>query len=322
MESVDKLFERFSKYPLMKGYFEYDFVYPYSNEIISAYLTPEVCEGKTNGLAVLGGGDHAFNLVTNGVMNVDTFDINRLTEYYALGLKRAMIMKYSYQEYMDIMRMIAYQKGYGFPLFELDFKFDYCKKDIMAFLISDLRSDMDQKYRKYWDEVLSRFNKKTILSIAEVVFRKSCSTEDYFMSNNFLKDEESYNRLKSRLGKANINFKFSNVTDIASTFSGNTYDIMLLSNTLDYVKSWGVSEYKKYIESLGSISNVNTQVFFHYIFEPVCLYIRRGEYYRLPLFAESGIYYDKIDELGLKMLDNNGAMVLQKKIGKGVNNNG
>ena len=315
MECVNQIFDRYLNNSLKKGYFEYDFIYPYSNENIKAYLTPKVCKEKSNGLAVLGGGDHAFNLITNGVKNVDTFDINRLTEYYVLGLKRAMILKYSYQEYMDIMRMIAFQKGFGMPIEESLFDFDYYSDDIVGYLISDLRSNMDQKYRDFWDGILSRFNNSGITFIADLVFRKSCSIDDYLEFNNYLKDEESYNLLKSRLGKANINFKCSNVTDVVSTFSGKKYDIMLFSNTFDYVSDWDVSEFKEYIDSLGSISNVNAQLFFHYIFDPTYFYIKKGDYYRAPIFAGSGIYYNRISELGLELKDSNDVMVLQKRIG-------
>ena len=315
MESVDGLLRRYFVNPLERGYFTYDFIYPYSNENISDYLTPESCRGRSKGLAILGGGDHAFNLITNGVMNVDTFDINMLTEYYSLGLKRAMIMKYSYQKYMDIMRIIEFQKGIGSILEELDFAFDYYNDDIVKYLISDLRNDMDQKYRAFWDDLLYKCIKNNIMSIADLVFRKSCSTYDYFLSNNYLKNEEAYNLLKSNLGKANINFVHANVSDLVSYFSDSKYDIMLLSNTLSYVKGWGYSDFKSFLDSLGEISNDDALIFFHYIFEPVNIYISRGEYNRAPIFANSNVYYEAIDSLGLKVCEKNGTMVLVKEIG-------
>ena len=85
-------------------------------------MTEEYCRGKNNGLTVLGSGVYAFSLITNGVMNVDTFDINRLIEFYALGLNRAMILKYSYQECLDIMRIIEFLMFYNSNVFLSDAK--------------------------------------------------------------------------------------------------------------------------------------------------------------------------------------------------------
>jgi len=65
--------------------------YFWTNENIAGYLDLVDFEGKINALSVLASGDQAFNLVTNGIMDIDTFDINALSEYIALGLNRAAI---------------------------------------------------------------------------------------------------------------------------------------------------------------------------------------------------------------------------------------
>ncbi len=68
------------------GFFgEYDKFYPYTNECISGYLRFVDFIKKNSALSVLSSGDHVFSLISHGINNVDTFDINRLTEYYALG---------------------------------------------------------------------------------------------------------------------------------------------------------------------------------------------------------------------------------------------
>ena len=55
---------------------------------------------KKKALSVLASGDHVFNLIYYGILNIDTFDTNRLTEYYALGLKRAALLAFTYEEYL------------------------------------------------------------------------------------------------------------------------------------------------------------------------------------------------------------------------------
>ena len=73
-------------------------LYFQSNENIDYYLNMIDLGNRENALTVAGSGDHIFNLVANGITEVDSFDINYLTEYLALGLKKAMIVKYSYYD--------------------------------------------------------------------------------------------------------------------------------------------------------------------------------------------------------------------------------
>ena len=64
----------------------YSKVYLWTNENIDAYLNIVDISSKENALSVLASGDQTFNLITKGIMNIDTFDTNKLTEYFALGL--------------------------------------------------------------------------------------------------------------------------------------------------------------------------------------------------------------------------------------------
>lgn len=72
---------------------EYHKSYYWTNENIKGYLDKVDFEGKDNALAVLASGDHIFNLVEKGISNIDTFDTNKLTEYYALGFKKSNDIK-------------------------------------------------------------------------------------------------------------------------------------------------------------------------------------------------------------------------------------
>lgn len=83
---------------------EYQRVYKDTNENIDGYMRLMDLEGKRNALTVLASGDHAFNLVYHGILDIETFDTNRLTEYYSLGLKRAAILKYDYYSYLCFMQ--------------------------------------------------------------------------------------------------------------------------------------------------------------------------------------------------------------------------
>ena len=81
----------------------YQKFYYCTNENIKAYLDLVEFTNKERALSVMASGDHIYNLITKGILDIDTFDTNELTEFYALGLRRAIILKYNYQEYLNLM---------------------------------------------------------------------------------------------------------------------------------------------------------------------------------------------------------------------------
>ncbi len=72
-------------------------------------------------------------------LDIETFDTNRLTEYYSLGLKRAAILKYDYYSYLCFMRKIVDRKTSLEELTEL---------------VKGLFSFMDSKMCLYWQGVI------------------------------------------------------------------------------------------------------------------------------------------------------------------------
>ena len=75
-------------------------VYSYTNENIKSYLNNFDFNDKNSALSVLSSGDYVFNLIHNGITSIDAFDSNYLTEFYSLGIKKAMILKYDYKDFL------------------------------------------------------------------------------------------------------------------------------------------------------------------------------------------------------------------------------
>lgn len=238
---------------------EFQKTYSWTNEFIPGYLDLVSFDNKSNALSVMASGDHAFNLITKGITDIDTFDTNRLTEYYALGFKRAMILKYSYQEFISKMIYINSEKA------TID--------DISA-IILELLPFMDSRHASYWKAVVD-YNYKiqkefgTNLNLFQMITLDN-NFSDITIYNNYLMSEIEYNLLRERLSKSNISFKCCNAYDLKDEFNGK-YDFILLSNILDYFSKifkldWGYEQLQEYEKGLMGITQSDGVIFLKYIY--------------------------------------------------------
>lgn len=255
-----------------RAFYEFQKVYSWTNENINAYLSLADFKDKTNALSVMASGDHLFNLVVNGIQNIDAFDTNRLTEYYALGFKRAMILKYDYQTFIEKMSLISNANA---------------TIEEISDLILGLLPFMENKYAAYWKTIVD-FNfciqKRygTNLNLFSLIsFVNNC--DDISFYNNYLVDEAHYEELRQNLGRTNISFKCVNAVDLANVYSGLQYDFILLSNILDYFAplwnmNWDYAHLKKYEEELEKIIAFGGTIFLNYIFNYGVIggYLRRS----------------------------------------------
>ena len=298
---------------------EYDCVYPFTNECIRNYIDLIDFDRSSNALSVLASGDHVFNLVAKGMTDIDTFDINRLTEYYALGLKRAMIMKYSYQEFLEIVKIFDYQIGYGA---EVSSNFFNKKIDIIKQLVLDLSRSMDYDYKTFWLKVIDYYNKHSQEKhLVNSLFATHCG---YYVENNYyLSSKEAYNNLKNTLGRANISFNQSKIEDISSTFEGKKYDVILLSNILDYMLDsygvkWNYSQFLNLDGSIESICNDDALIFYNYVFSWRYSSVSID---RIPVFFNSSVYLSDLGDMNLHEIKQSKSIeegILLKKVKKNI----
>ena len=269
--------EDFSKY--QKGFY-------WTNENIDHCLGMVNLKEKNNALAVASTGDHAFNLIANGINDVDTFDINRLTEYLVLGLKRTMITVYNYYEFLAMQNFISD------PAVSLEQLTD---------IIMSLTYHMDTKYRIFWREIADynyKIQKKygTNLNLIHMLYINVFALSCHLNNNTYLYDEYFYEDFRNKLGKANINFKGADALDLAKVFKGKKYDIIMLSNILDYANTrwgngWGINELEAYIKSLEGISNEDAVIFIKYILSYI-----NSRVVKKHIFHDSSIVSDEITD--------------------------
>ena len=234
---------------------KYQKVYLSTNENIKDYLNLKKYNNKDSALSVLASGDQVFNLIIKDINNIDTFDTNYLTQYLVFGLKYAMIQKYSYKGYLKTMG-----------------KFININTNIeeITSIINDLLPYMDNKYKKYWREIINynyslQRNNSSYINLFHMLYIN--------INSNILFNEEEYNILKERLLKTNI--AFDNINSVDLNKLDNKYDLILLSNILDYFsniyrnnnKRFNISELNKYIESINQLLKEDGIIFLNYIFD-------------------------------------------------------
>jgi len=237
----------------------YQKVYFWTNENIGAYLDSVNFYGKENACAVSASGDHAFNLITSGIKNIDTFDVNLLTEYFAFGFKRALILRYDYESFLKTINTLLNPET---------------KLDEITDIVRELFPYMEQKHKIFWNTILdyNYTSQKEMGTNLNLFLMLSFGNNhlEATMYNNYLLNRENYELLRNRLGYANISFRSGNALSLSTHFN-DKYDFILLSNIIDYFsKSWGMNwtcdKLQEYISSLEEISKDDCIIFLKYIY--------------------------------------------------------
>lgn len=246
------------------GFSEYTHFYLGTNEKINEYLKKDKFKPHERALSVLASGDQAFNLIANGLTEIDTFDINRLTEYYALGFKKALITKSSYEDFLKVIKKLS---GH------------YTSSEEIFSIVSDTIPFIDKDYRRFWQEILDYYFKiekehsldSNILHAIGIPIYDLAPNEKYSEFNSYTINEEIFNTFKSRLMKSNISFKHANAANLWDSFPKKSYNYVLLSNILTYLATKNKilttqSGLKSYINSLAELIDNEGIIYLYYAF--------------------------------------------------------
>ncbi len=245
--------------PLLLSYNKISKVYAFTNENIYGYMSKLDFANKGNALSVMASGDHPFNLALYGINNIDTFDINALTEYYALGIKRSAILAFDYLNYIAFMNKL------------LD---KFLSLNELNDLINQITPYMETKHRIYWKSLIDYYHilqkESNISTNLFHLFLLDPNKIDGYMVNTYLKSEKNYNKLRNIIGKTNINFEQCDFNNITNTFN-NQYDFIILSNILDYLyinlgSGWKYDKLKHLEDSLTPLLKENGIIALDYIY--------------------------------------------------------
>lgn len=246
---------------------EFSSVYAFTNENIDGYMSQFDFQSKSSALSVLASGDHSFNLVYNGIYDIDTFDTNKLSEFFVLGLKRAAILTHDHPGFLALMFTIMNSET---------------SLEELTSLVNDLIPFMERRHAYYWQEVIAfnyslQKNNPFPLNLFEMLLVNTLPPSLNTLKNTYLIDEEHYDKLRATLGKANISFTPANALTLQESFK-REYDFLLLSNILDYFHKafgWGF-DYKclqGYMAQMKTLLKSDGTLAAHYIIG----YIRSGD---------------------------------------------
>lgn len=197
-------------------------VYAFTNENISGVLKNIDLEDSSI-LTISSSGDQFFNMALSGIKRVTLVDKNPFSEAYVLGFRYAMILAYSYDEYLWVLDYL-YKKNIDLT----------SEKKIFR----DLYSFMPNYYRKIWQEIFLYYEKlkslhPNIPNLITILTQDSYFNLDELKFNNdYLKSEEQFNILKQKINQIYVKFICGDFFNLSLT---EQYDFIFCSNIIEHM---------------------------------------------------------------------------------------
>lgn len=246
-------------YNLLNSYFYEDKlsegrVYAFTNENISGVLKKFDLK-DANILSIASSGDQFFNMILSGISRATLVDINPFSEAYIFGFRYAMVLAYSYREYLDVLNYL-YKK-----------KIDLNSEKI---IFNEICSYMFQPYRDVWQKIFGYYENLKLLnpnaSLIQILTKDSYFDLDELKFNNdYLKGTEQFNELKQRINQVYVQFKCANFFNL-SFFE--YYDYVFCSNILEHMNLQNKSlvDIKAMYQNVREALNQTGIIFASYIY--------------------------------------------------------
>ncbi len=218
-------------------------VYAFTNENINGYLEQLDLDYSFKTLAIGSSGDHFFNLLLNNIKKIDLIDINPLSSLY-IEIRKAMIKIGDLEDYKLLLKY--------------SFKYIGCELEIEEKIWNLIINYIDNKYKLVVKEIFNYYyclqnvyhKKVTLLQVL---------TKDYYYDweellfyNKYIRSEKDFWNLKEKLDKIEINYRLGNIFNILEK---NKYDLVLVSNALEYTINHSMDDvYKRFKNLRNSIT--------------------------------------------------------------------
>ena len=228
---------------------EFSRIYTFTTENISGYMNYFDFNNKSL-LTVGSSGDQVLNSFMHGAKDITLFDINPYAKYYVY-LKIASIVSLDYHEFINFFFKHTISSFEDNEKMFSKITFNKIKYNLRLF---------DYESYLFFDELFSLYDGKVIRSR---LFDDDENRRDIIMGfNSYLKDEDSYNKLKNIIKK--LKFKYVNGDIFKDDIEGK-FDNIFLSNLCGLVN---LDELKKLLTKLDKNNlNNNGSILLGYLWE-------------------------------------------------------
>ena len=215
-------------------------LYPFTTENIAGYLPFFDLKNKSV-LTVGSSCDQALNAIYKGCKEITIIDISYFTKEY-FDLKKSAILNMSKEEYLDFLNLLKKTK-YGIINPQV------FQKESFQKLRDDLQKESMDSYR-FWKTLLDEFPSMTVRR--NLFIPDEDGLEVIQKKNAYLKSDEDFQQLKENIKKITPVILRR---DIRKNTLRKKYDIIFLSNILDYLKKEEaeevISNYKEKLSEDG-----------------------------------------------------------------------
>lgn len=249
---------------------EWSKIYTFTTENVNGYINYFELDGKSL-LTVGSSGDQILNAFYYGARDITLYDINPFAKYQVY-LKAAAILSLDYIEFQNFFFQHGTQDYYNKKMFS---------RELFYKVKSNLRL-FDYESYLFFDELFGLYEPERIRYLFD---DDECRNEVIKNFNVYLKDEDSYNKLKAIIKK--LSFKFIN-GDIFQDPVFGQFDTILLSNLCTITS---LENLKGLLQKLA-INNLkeNGSILFGYLwntnFDLTDFSENWKEIYRLPITKE------------------------------------
>lgn len=237
MGPAKKTIEKRKKFKL--GYLDDEFsekakIYAHTNEKMSALA--DKMYGVRSVLTVGSSGDQLLNLLVKGIYKIDTFDINRFSNYY-INLRLAGINNIIDTQELWYFLYGLHKKGYEAS-----------------------KCSLDRESYEFWEHIFQTY---TTDELRYILFRGDVDDLTLLDNNNYFDISvlEDLRRYLSVLHRDNFN---THLFNLHAFIKNRKYDAILLSNIYDYVDT---RSFLNYLKVLKEYLNKDGKIYYSYQYE-------------------------------------------------------
>lgn len=219
---------------------EYDRIYPFTTESLTSYIKD--VDNKEI-LCIGSSGDHAIESYYQGASSVDTFDINKLTNYYQ-ELKLIALQMLEYDEFFDFFSNRRLKDG-----------------KVSISILNKLRDRLSKDTYDLFYYIIDYYGFNCGLLANRLFYEKPIQVD--MQERTSYPDADKYYDVQKKLQDKEIRFINCGLKELARRLD-KLYDVIYLSNVTSYLLN--IEDTVNYIKGLLDHLYENGKLYFAYFY--------------------------------------------------------